>query len=230
MTDEHTVLGWCGHKAMAMLWCDDCHRQDQERIRALEAENAALQASNDRLWARTLELIAERDALRADLKKEQARVKALASPDTMRYDVIFKANEKIRVLKARVTELEAHLALHCNVEVIDGPGCEGDGRERYPPRAYIGTAPSMHDGPHEWTCLKCAAVIAAANPAAPFPEDMPTSMRGTRYEQPMCPVHGWAYTRKRGDSWFCFLTQTGEVTERVSESHWRVVRKPGAKA
>ena len=71
---------------------------------------------------------------------------------------------------------------------------------------------------------------AAANSAAPFPEDMPTSMRGTRYEQPMCPVHGWAYTRKRGDSWFCFLTQTGEVTERVSESHWRVVRRPGAKA
>ena len=151
-------------------------------------------------------------------------------------DIEHEYLKEIAVLKARVAELEALItdaseALYRWNKNL-GPGHAVEAYHKLTDE--VARIENQEGGERESGGEAGAGKLsdgssAAANPAAPFPEDMPTSMRGTRYEQPMCPEHGWAYTRKRGDSWFCFLTQTGEVTERVSESHWRVVRKPGAK-
>ena len=68
-------------EATVVYWCDLAWKA-RARVAELEAENAALQVSNDRLWARRLELkarIADLEAKNAALKGEaEARWEGIA--------------------------------------------------------------------------------------------------------------------------------------------------------
>lgn len=35
------------------------------------------------------------------------------------------------------------------------------------PKAYIGTAPRMHQGPHEWVCIKCEEALGGEGVSYP---------------------------------------------------------------
>ena len=127
----------------------------RQRLEAVKDERDALQASNDRLWARCLELKAECDALKEQLIRLTLGTHELHSLPVRECPQCFDA------LKARVAELEAWVK-----PVLDGFGLpwqehvlfQGGGRESGSPVP----TPAAVQG-------KVGSQTAAANPAAPGP-------------------------------------------------------------